>query len=126
MACPMAARSIASEFLGRSIVAQLTFLEPAAFYHRVHLRTTTWPRGRPRRKVENYRGRRPERISGQVVPPMWASATPASSTAETPWLGVVMPTRSGHLDIVRWYVATAENPRRPSMGFNASVCMLEP
>jgi hypothetical protein len=33
-----------------------------------------------------------------------------------------MPLRSGHLDIVRWYAATAEHPDCP-LGFNASVLL---
>lgn len=110
-----AARSIANA--RGVIVAQLTFLEPAAFYHGPifeHLVA-----GTAATRVENYWAAGPSGY-GQVAP--YAGVNNARVYGETPWLGVVLPTRSGHLDIVRWYVATAENPRCP-LGFNASALL---
>jgi pimeloyl-ACP methyl ester carboxylesterase len=99
------------------LVAQLTFLEPAAFYHEFIFERLA--AGTAASRVENYWAAGPSGY-GQVAP--YAGVTNARVYGETPWLGLVMPTRSGHLDIVRWYVATAENPACPR-GFNASVLL---
>lgn len=98
-------------------VAQLTFLEPAAFYHD-HL-FGRLAAGTAASRVENYWAAGP---SGYGQCARYAGVANARVYTRTPWLGVVIPTRSGHLDIVRWYVATAENPECPS-GFNASVLL---
>jgi pimeloyl-ACP methyl ester carboxylesterase len=110
-----AARTIATT--RGEIVAQLTFLEPAAFYHPVLFGRLA--AGSAASKVENYWAAGPSGY-GQVAP--YAGVTNARVHGRTPWLGVVMPTRSGHLDIVRWYAATAEHPECP-LGFNASVLL---
>jgi hypothetical protein len=111
-----AARTIANA--RGAVVAQITFLEPAAFYHESIFERLA--AGTAASRVENYWAAGPSGY-GQVA--AYAGVTNARVYGETPWLGVVMPTRSGHLDIVRWYVATAENPRCP-MGFNASVLLV--
>ena len=110
-----AARAIAN---ARGVaVAQLTVLEPAAFYH-PHL-FERLAAGTAATRVENYWAAGPSGY-GQCAP--YAGVANARVHCQTPWLGVVMPTHSGHLDIVRWYVATAEQPGCP-MGFNASVLL---
>ena len=110
-----AARAIASA--QGVVVAQLTVLEPAVFYHHVIFERLV--AGTAAARVENYWAAGPSGY-GQAAP--YAGVTNARVHGQTPWLGVVMPTRSGHLDIVRWYAATAENPACP-MGFNASVLL---
>ncbi len=110
-----AARSIAR--MRGEVVAQVTFLEPAAFYHAVLFERLA--AGTAATKVENYWADGPSGY-GQFAPYPGVSNTRVQ--APTPWLGVLMPMRSGHLDIVRWYVATAEHPECP-FGFNASVVL---
>jgi pimeloyl-ACP methyl ester carboxylesterase len=99
------------------VVAQVTFLDPAAFYHAVLFERLA--AGTAATKVENYWADGPSGY-GQFAP--YGGVTNACVQGSTPWLGVVMPLRSGHLDIVRWYVATAEHPGCP-LGFNASVLL---
>ncbi len=99
------------------VVAQITLLEPAAFYHAVLFERLA--AGTTATKVENYWADGPSGY-GQFAP--YGGVTNARIQGSTPWLGVVMPMRSGHLDIVRWYVTTAEHPELP-LGFNASVLL---
>lgn len=118
------AGSLAAASAARSIitaqgvpVAQLTVLEPAAYYH-----ATLFERlgaASAATRVENYWAAGPSGF-GQCAP--YANVSNARVHGRTPWLGVVAPLRSGHLDIVRWYVATAEHPECPS-GFNSSVLL---
>jgi pimeloyl-ACP methyl ester carboxylesterase len=110
-----AAQSIART--RRAVVAQVTFLEPAAFYHSVLFERLAVRAAATR--VENYWADGPSGY-GQFAP--YGGVMNARIQGSTPWLGIVMPTRSGHLDIVRWYVATAEHPECP-LGFNASVLL---
>jgi pimeloyl-ACP methyl ester carboxylesterase len=98
-------------------VAQLTVLEPAAYYHPVLFERLA--AGSTARRVENYWAAGP---SGYGQFAAYAGVVNARVHGRTPWLGVVMPLRSGHLDIVRWYAATAEHPECP-LGFNASVLL---
>ncbi|HWE35138.1 MAG TPA: hypothetical protein VG406_01095, partial [Isosphaeraceae bacterium] len=70
-------------------------------------------------KVENYWADGPSGY-GQFAP--YGGVTNARIQGSTPWLGIVLPMRSGHLDIVRGYVTTAEHPEYP-LGFNASVLL---
>ncbi|HEY2158592.1 MAG TPA: hypothetical protein VGH33_23380 [Isosphaeraceae bacterium] len=100
-----------------AVVAQVTFLEPAAFYHAVLFERLA--AGSSATKVENYWADGPSGY-GQFAP--YGVVTNACVQGPTPWLGVLMPMRSGHLDIVRWYVSTAEHPECP-LGFNASVLL---
>lgn len=109
-----AARSLAAR--GRP-AAQLTLLEPAAFYHPALFERLA--AGSAATRVENYWAAGPSGYGRDAVYP---GVFNACVRGETPWLGLVVPTRSGHIDIVRWYVATAENPAC-RLGFNASVLL---
>jgi pimeloyl-ACP methyl ester carboxylesterase len=98
-------------------VAQLTVLEPAAYYHDALFNRLG--AGSAARRVENYWAEGPSGF-GQAA--HYPGIFNACVRGRTPWLGVVAPMRSGHLDVVRWYVATAEQPDRP-LGFNASLLL---
>jgi pimeloyl-ACP methyl ester carboxylesterase len=95
-------------------IAQLTFLEPAAYYHESLFERLG--AGSTATRVENYWAAGPSGF-GQTA--AYPGVFNAHVHGRTPWLGVVAPMRSGHLDIVRWYVATAAHPECP-LGFNAS------
>jgi pimeloyl-ACP methyl ester carboxylesterase len=96
-------------------VAQLTLLEPAAFYH--HVIFERLAAGSSARRVENYWAPGPSGYGREVG---HAGVRNVRVDHPTPWLGTVHPLRSGHLHVVRWYLGTVEDRASPA-GFNASV-----
>ncbi len=108
-----AARSILAG-LGEP-VAQLTLLEPAAFYHDVIFdRLLATPAAS---RIENYWAPGPSGFGREVSRP---GVLNYRVDHPTPWLGAVHPLRSGHLYVVHWYLATVQD-RSSRVGFNASV-----
>jgi pimeloyl-ACP methyl ester carboxylesterase len=96
-------------------VAQLTLLDPAAYYH--HVIFDRLAAGTSAGRVENYWAPAPSGYGRAVTQP---GVRNVRVDGQTPWLGVVAPIRSAHLDVVRWYLATVED-RTSATGFNASV-----
>jgi len=100
-------------------VAHLTLLEPAEFYHEtVFARLTPWGAAR---LVENYWAEGPSAFGKHAAYPgvqNWQVPT------ARPVLGVVSPVHSSHLEVLRWYFLTVEDPNCPA-GFNAST-LLQP
>ncbi len=100
--------------------AQLTLLDPAAFYH-----TIVFDRlqaGLLCPVVENYWLPGPSAYGRESATPgvrNYRIVGPAS------YAGVVRPLRSDHIFIVRWYLGTIEDPRR-SAGFNTSALLAMP
>lgn len=111
-----AARELALRY-GRP-VAQLTLLEPAAFYHDTVFDALRAGSLAPR--VENYWSPGPSGF-GQAAPR--PGVANYQVPGPTPYFGVVCPLRSSHLALVDWYVASAADPGRPG-GFNTSVLLL--
>jgi pimeloyl-ACP methyl ester carboxylesterase len=95
-------------------VAQVTLLDPAAFYHDVIFERLAAPACA--RRVENYWAPGPSGYGRAVGYPGVANVR---VDAPAPWLGAVDPLRSAHLHVVRWYLATVEDRSRP-VGYNAS------
>lgn len=98
-------------------VAQLTLLEPAAFYH-----DTLFGRlaaGTLATRVENYWSPGPSGF-GRAVP--HAGVANYEVAGPTPYFGVVCPLRSNHLAVVDWYAGTIADPARPG-GFNTSLLL---
>jgi pimeloyl-ACP methyl ester carboxylesterase len=100
--------------------AQLTFLDPAGFYHEILFDRLA--AGSAAGRVENCWAAGP---SGYGRAIRRAGVVDVRVSGRTPLLGLVAPTRSGHLDIVRWYVGTAADPSCLH-GFNASVLLQNP
>jgi pimeloyl-ACP methyl ester carboxylesterase len=110
-----AARMIAARH-GR-FVAQITLLEAAGFYHQIVFERLG--AGSAAGRVENYWSPGP---SGYGQTALYAGVTNIRVPPRTPLVGVFLPSHSGHVDIVRWYVGTAAHPDCP-LGFNASVLL---
>jgi pimeloyl-ACP methyl ester carboxylesterase len=108
-----AARTLADEH-GHPL-AQLTLLDPAAYYHDVIFDRLA--AGTSACRVENYWAPAPSGYGRAVAR---SGVNNVRVEGQTPWLGVVNPTRSAHLDVVRWYLATVDD-RASNTGFNASV-----
>jgi pimeloyl-ACP methyl ester carboxylesterase len=108
-----AARALLNEF-GRP-VAQLTLLEPATLYHSVIFDRLA--AGSAAYCVENYWSPGPSGY-GRHVNHLgvwnWRVDNP------TPYIGLVSPRHSGHLAVMRWYLATIEDPTCAA-GFNISL-----
>lgn len=113
----------AADFFARRLgrpVAQLTLLDPAAFYH-----TTIFEElaaGTLSPLVENYWSPGPSAYGKEAAMPgvrNFRVDGPAS------FGGVLCPLRSDHLFIVRWYFRTIEDPRVVE-GFNTSRLLIEP
>ncbi|MDR3634614.1 MAG: alpha/beta fold hydrolase [Isosphaeraceae bacterium] len=102
---------------GRGAVAQLTLLEPAEFYHdAVFERLAPWSSAQV---VENYWAEGPSAFGKHAAYPgvrNWQVPT------ARPLLGVVSPVHSSHLEVLRWYFLTVEDPNCPA-GFNASALL---
>jgi pimeloyl-ACP methyl ester carboxylesterase len=111
----------AAHFLARRLgrpVAQLTLLDPAAYYHTLIFEQLEAGSLCP--VVENYWSPGPSAYGKAVDLPGVRSFRvdgPAS------FAGVICPLRSDHLFIVRWYLKTIERPDWP-WGFNASALVL--
>jgi pimeloyl-ACP methyl ester carboxylesterase len=110
-----AARTIASR-TGR-FVAQVTFLEAAEFYHDIVFERLG--AGSASGRVENYWSPGPSAYGRTAL---YAGVTNIRVPSRTPWVGIVLPSHSGHVDLVRWYIETAAHPDCP-LGFNASVLL---
>lgn len=113
MVVTSAARDLA---LGRGRpVAQLTLLDPATLYHSVIFERLAAGSLSPR--VENFWSPGPSAFGREVALPGVQNIRvdgPAS------YAGLLCPLRSDHLFIVRWYLDTVADGRRP-WGFNTSV-----
>ena len=99
-------------------VAQLTLLEPAAFYH-----DTIFDRlaaGSLAPRVENYWSPGPSAYGRAVT---HAGVENCKVVGPSPYFGVFCPLRSDHLSLVRWYADTIADPSRPG-GFNASLLLV--
>ena len=96
---------------------QLTLLEPASSYHSVVFDRLA--AGSAAYRVENYWAPGPSGF-GNHVPHQgvrnWQVDGP------TPYLGIVSPRHSSHLAVVRWYLATVDDPNCPA-GFNHSLLL---
>jgi pimeloyl-ACP methyl ester carboxylesterase len=107
----------AAEFFARQIgrpAAQLTLLDPAAYYHSYIF--DRMQEGLPCPIVENYWSPGPSAYGKEVAVPgvrNYRVDGPAS------FAGVICPLRSDHLFLVRWYFRTVEQPDL-SYGFNTS------
>jgi pimeloyl-ACP methyl ester carboxylesterase len=110
-----AARTFATD-LGQP-VAQLTLLDPAAYYHSVIFDRLAAGSAAP--IVENYWATGPSGY-GRIVP--YAGVRNIGVAGPSPYVGLVFPLRSNHLFVVQWYLDTAESPFYPS-GFNTSVLL---
>ncbi len=112
----MVVASAARDFaLGRGRpVAQLTLLDPATFYHRIIFERLEAGSLAP--VVENYWCPGPSAYGREVA---LAGVRNYRVDGPASFAGVVCPLRSDHLYLVRWYLATVEDPRRP-LGFNTS------
>jgi len=98
-------------------VAQLTLLESAWCFHEdIFVKLAACSASA---RVENYWVPGPSGYGRAVTHP---GVTNVRIDGRTPWFGVVWPTRSGHFDIVRWYLATAESPASRD-GFNTSILL---
>jgi pimeloyl-ACP methyl ester carboxylesterase len=104
--------------LGRP-AAQLTLLEPAAYYHSYIF--DRMAEGLPCPIVENYWSPGPSAYGKEVALPgvrNFRIDGPGS------FAGVICPLRSDHLSIVRWYLRTIEHPETRT-GFNTSRLLIE-
>jgi pimeloyl-ACP methyl ester carboxylesterase len=110
-----AARCLASEW--GEPVAQLTLLDPAAYYHATIFNRLAAGTAAP--LVENYWGTGPSGY-GQAVAA--AGVWNVQVAGPYPYFGVIWPLRSNHLFIVMWYIDTAAAPAFPS-GFGTSVLL---
>jgi pimeloyl-ACP methyl ester carboxylesterase len=110
-----AARTLAFEY-GRP-VAHLTLLEPAASYHPLvfeRLAAGSWAQ-----RVENYWSPGASGYGREVAAP---GVVNIRVDGPRSYLGVVSLRRSGHMNIVRWYIATIDDPSYSS-GFNRSLLL---
>jgi pimeloyl-ACP methyl ester carboxylesterase len=110
-----AARTLAFGY-GRP-VAQLTLLEPAAGYHPLVFERLA--AGALAQRVENYWSPGASGYGRAVAAP---GVVNLRVDGPRSYLGVVSPRRSGHMNIVRWYIATIDNPLHPA-GFNQSLLL---
>lgn len=104
---------------GRGTVAQLTLLEPAECYHDALFERLN--PGTAARVVENYWAEGPSAFGRHAPYPgvqNWQVPT------ARPLLGVVSPVHSSHLEVLRWYFLTVEDPNCPA-GFNTSALLRE-
>ncbi|WP_435016946.1 alpha/beta fold hydrolase [Tundrisphaera sp. TA3] len=97
--------------------AQLTLLEPAAFYHDVIFGRLS--AGSLASRVENYWSPGPSAFGREVAQ---AGVQNHRVAGPTPFVGVVCPLRSNHLSLVRWYADSIADPNQPA-GFNASLLL---
>jgi pimeloyl-ACP methyl ester carboxylesterase len=95
-------------------VAQITLLDPAAYYHHVIFERLAAPTCSVR--VENYWA---PGLSGYGRAASYPNVLNVRVEAPTPWLGAVDPLRSAHLHVVRWYLGTVEDRSTPA-GYNTS------
>lgn len=109
-----AARLLAAR--GR-VVAQVTYLESATLYHDRVFQQAVGPT--IARRVENIWAAGPSGFGRAVDRP---GIVNVRVDGRTPYLGVVLPTHSGHLDAVRWYIDGVNDPARTD-GFNASALL---
>ena len=102
---------------GQGAVAHLTLLEAAEFYHdAVFERLAPWSAAGV---VENYWAEGPSAFGKHAPYPgvrNWQVPT------ARPVLGMVSPVHSSHLEVLRWYFLTIEDPNCPA-GFNASALL---
>lgn len=112
-----AARSLAFEH--GTPIAQLTLLDPAAYYHSVIFQELAAGATAP--IVENYWA---SGLSGYGRPVASAGVRSIQVDGPMPALGLVWLTRSNHLFVVHWYLDSAANPAFPS-GFNASILLVQ-
>jgi pimeloyl-ACP methyl ester carboxylesterase len=111
------ATSAARELLNRyrRPLAQLTLLEPATSYHDTIFELLV--AGSSATVVENYWLPGPSAFGKAVG---YAGVRNWMVPAQSPIIGLVLPLKSDHLYIVRWYLATLANPRIGA-GFNHSI-----
>jgi len=110
-----AARTLAFEY-GRPL-AHLTLLEPAAGYHPLVFERLA--AGSSAQHVENYWSPGASGYGREVAAP---GVVNIRVDGPRTYLGVVSLRRSGHMNIVRWYIATIDDPRY-SAGFNRSLLL---
>lgn len=96
-------------------VAQLTLLDPAAFYH--HVVFDRLGAGSAAGRVENYWAPGPGGFGREVNA---AGVRNHRVDDAASHLGALYPPRSAHFNLVRWYLVTVED-RTARVGFNASV-----
>jgi hypothetical protein len=98
-------------------IAQLTLLDPATFHHPLVFERLA--AGSAACRVENYWTAPPSGFGREVhYPGVWNMRVPGP----TPWIGVIFPLRSDHLNLVHWYLDTVADSTRPS-GFNTSLLL---
>lgn len=100
--------------------AQLTLLDPAAYYHGIVFERLQAGTLCP--VVENYWLPGPSAYGRESPTP---GVRNYRIVGPAPYSGVVWPLRSDHLFIVRWYLGTIEDPHR-NAGFNTSVLLASP
>jgi hypothetical protein len=110
-----AARSLAFEH--GVPVAQLTLLDPAAYYHTLVFEELA--AGSTARIVENYWA---SGLSGYGRPVAAPGVRNYQVDGPHPTVGLVWLTRSNHLFTVHWYLDSTADPAFPS-GFNASALL---
>jgi pimeloyl-ACP methyl ester carboxylesterase len=98
-------------------VAQLTLLDPATLYHDVVFERLA--AGSAARRVENYWTPAPSGYGREVG---HAGVWNQRVAGPTPYLGVVCPWHSDHMNLVHWYLGTAADATIPS-GFNTSLLL---
>jgi len=99
-------------------IAHLTLLEPAASYHSVVF--DQLGAGSSAVVVENYWLSGPSAY-GRAVP--HAGVRNFRVPNKSPYFGVICPTCSDHLYIIRWYLGTIASPAR-RLGFNGSMLLM--
>lgn len=102
---------------GRAIY-RLTFLDPASAYHAVLFDRLA--AGSASGQVENYWAEGPGaygRAAGR------ANVWDYRVDVDAPVVGAVFPPRSGHWNVVRWYLATVDDRSYP-LGYNSSATAL--
>lgn len=112
-----AARSLAFEY--GTPVAQLTLLDPAAYYHSLVFEELAAGSTAP--IVENYWA---SGLSGYGRPVASAGVRSIQVDGPHPTVGLVLLTRSNHLYVVHWYLDSAANPAFAS-GFNSSILLVQ-
>jgi len=100
------------------LVAQVTFLEPAGFTHDTMFEELAAVSSS--RRVENYWTPGPSAFGRATGVP---GVIDVRVDNRTPLAGIFIPSRSGHIEIVRWYITTVENPVYAS-GFNRSLLLV--
>jgi pimeloyl-ACP methyl ester carboxylesterase len=98
-------------------VAHLTLLDPAAFHHPLVFERLA--AGSAAGRVENYWTARPSGLGHEAH---YVGVWNQRVDGPTPYLGVVWPLQSDHLNLVHWYLGTASDSSRPS-GFNSSLLL---